>query len=47
MHSVAIKPIIYAGLVLKFFNKIKFVAAMGGVDIFLPRIVLRPECEAW
>ena len=31
MHSVAIKPIIYAGLVLKFFNKIKFVAAMGGV----------------
>lgn len=40
IHAVAQKPVIYAGLVLKFFKSVRFVAALGGVGfIFTARSV--------
>ena len=35
IHAVAQKPVIYAGLALKFSKKAKFVAALGGVGFIL------------
>ena len=40
IHAVAQKPVIYAGLALKFFKPVRFVAALGGVGfIFTARSV--------
>jgi len=40
IHAVAQKPVIYAGLALKFFKSVRFVAALGGVGfIFTARSV--------